>query len=88
MRTFDFHSVHSGIYKNSTADIQYLYCTLAAFARQLCSSSSLTLPLLNPVSVHLLLLPPQQKRRTEIEQKLEVQAEAEKKKNGGGLVRK
>lgn len=32
------------------------------------------------VSVHLLLFPTQQKRRTEIEQKLEVQAEAEKKK--------
>lgn len=36
--------------------------------------------LFNSVSVHLLLLPPQQKRRTEIEQKLEVQAETERKK--------
>lgn len=41
--------------------------------------------LLNPsvspsIYVNLLLLSPQQKRRTEIEQKLEVQAEAERKK--------
>lgn len=32
------------------------------------------------IYVNLLLLSPQQKRRTEIEQKLEVQAEAERKK--------
>lgn len=36
--------------------------------------------LLKPASVPVLLLPQQQKRRTEIEQKLEIQAETERKK--------
>ena len=42
---------------------------------------SLLNPFVSPsIYIHLLLLSPQQKRRTEIEQKLEVQAEAERKK--------